>query len=593
MYEKYIVFATLIVTMALFVHGKWRYDLVSILALVFLAIVGIVPGEDAFYGFSHPAVITVAAVLILSRALMNSGLVDSIVRLLSKLKHRPSMQFAVLVIAVTFFSAFMNNIGALALLMPVAVKMARKSSISPSVYLMPLAFGSLLGGLMTQIGTPPNIIISLIREEAFPGKPFSMFDFTPVGAGVALSGVVFILLIGRRLIPFRKGQASQEQLFEINSYLTEIYVPKGSKFAGKRLIDLGNATEGDIVVVGHVRNKLKIPVFSPYRVFEEDDHIIIKADTKDLKELLHVTGFKLVGSVELSSDKLESDETGIIEAVVSANSPMEGKTARSMNLRSIHGINLLAISREGEHLEERMDQIAFRMGDVLLLQGRSEILREAVSDLGCLPLLERDLSLHYTPRALFCLAVFGVALAVTTAGLLPIQVSFTAAVAVMVMTGFINIREVYSSINWPIIILLGAMFPISKALETTGGAALIAETVFVTAGDYPVWITLTVLLTITMLLTNIVNNAAAALLMAPIALSVAESMEARADPFLMCVVIGASCAFLTPIGHQSCALVMGPGGYKFGDYWRMGLPLSLITASAAIPLIMIFWPPLG
>jgi len=590
-FEQTAVFITLALALGLFIWGRWRYDLVAVLALLFLAMVGIVPGDEAFYGFGHPAVITVAAVLILSRALMNSGLVDFMTRFMNRVSSRPELQFGMLVAAVTVCSAFMNNIGALALFMPVAIRMARKNNSSPSILLMPLAFGSLLGGLMTQIGTPPNIIISLFREDSASGGQFGMFDFTPVGAGAALAGVVFILFIGWRLIPGRKGQTAPEDLFEIDNYLTEVYVPEGSRYAGKRLLDLGHATEGDIIVVGLVRNKTKLPFLSPYRIFEEGDHIIIKANAEDLKEFLDVTGLKLTASRKLSAEDLRSDDINVAEAVVTTNSALEGQTVRSLNLRSIYGINLLGISREGARLQSRPDRVRFRAGDVLLLQGRSEALKEVMSTLGCLPLVERGLNLGRPPRLLLCLSIFLGALTLTALGILPIQVAFAAAAAAMILLGFVALRELYESIDWPVIVLLGAMIPVSKALETTGGAQAIGNVIYYYAGGVAPWATLGLILTLTMLLSNVVNNAAAALLMAPVALSVAAGIGASADPFLMSVAVGASCAFLTPIGHQSNTLVMGPGGYHFGDYWRMGLPLSLLLLIVAVPLILLVWPP--
>jgi di/tricarboxylate transporter len=590
MFEQYIVFVTLFIVLALFIWGRWRYDLVAIIALLFLTLVGLIPGDEAFYGFGHPAVITVAAVLILSRALMNSGLVDSIARLLLRINQNPSLLFATLVAAVTLFSAFMNNIGALALFMPVAIRIARKNNRPVSLFLMPLAFGSLLGGLMTQIGTPPNIIISLFREDTAAGASFKMFDFAPVGVGVAIAGVIFIVLAGWRLIPCRKGQLSPEDLFAIDSYLTEVYVPEGSKFAGKRLLDLGHATEGDIVVVGHVRNKRKMPFFSPYRIFEEHDQIIIKANAEDLKEFLDVTDLKLTASRKLSEEDLRSDEISIAEVVVTTNSALERQTARSLNLRSIYGINLLGISREGARLNARPDQIRFRAGDVLLLQGRTEALREVMSTLGCLPLVERGLKLGQPRRIFLCVAIFAAALTATALGLVPIQIAFTGAAAAMLLAGLITLRELYESIDWSVIVLLGAMIPVSNALKTSGGAQTVGEAIYHLAGNYAAWAVLTILVIITILLSNVVNNAAAALLMAPIALSVAAGMGASADPFLMIVAVGASSAFLTPIGHQSNTLVMGPGGYHFGDYWRMGLPLTVIIVIVAVPLIMLVWP---
>jgi di/tricarboxylate transporter len=590
MFEQYLVFATLFVTLIMFVWGRWRYDVVAILALLFLTVMGLIPGDQAFYGFSHPAVITVAAVLILSRALLNSGLVDSITRLMSRANQRQYLQLATLVGIVTICSAFMNNIGALALLMPVAIRIARKNNSSPSLFLMPLAFGSLLGGLITQIGTPPNIIISLYRAETVAGEPFRMFDFAPVGLGIALVGVTFIILLGWRLIPCRKGRLSPEDLFDVDSYLTEVYVPEGSKFAGKRLLDLGHASEGDIVVVGHVRNKKKLPFFSPYRSFNEGDHIIIKANAEDLKEFLEATEFELTASRKLSKEDLRSDEINIMEAVVTANSVLEGQTARSLNLRSIYGINLLGISREGSRLKERPDRIRFRAGDVLLLQGRDDVLKEVMSGIGCLPLVERGLKFDKPRRLYLSVAIFALALFSTALGFFPIQVAFMAAAALMLLTGFVSLREIYDSIDWPVIVLLGAMIPVSKALETTGGAETIGMAIYGLAGNLSPWVTMGMLIVITMLLSNVVNNAAAALLMAPIALSIATGLGVSADPFLMVVAVGASCAFLTPIGHQSNTLVMGPGGYHFGDYWRMGLPLTLLIALVAIPLIILIWP---
>jgi di/tricarboxylate transporter len=590
MLNQYLVFIVLVVVLAMFVWGRLRYDVVALLALLTLTIIGIIPGDEAFSGFGHPAVITVAAVLVLSRALMNSGIVDSISRFMTRNNQTQTVQLAVLVTTVTVCSAFMNNIGALALFMPVAIRMARKGGTSPSLYLMPLAFGSLLGGLMTQIGTPPNIIISIFREETAAGAPFNMFDFFPVGAGVTIVGIFFIVLIGWRFIPCRKGRVSQEELFEVDSYLTEVFVPKGSKYAGKRLLDLGSATDGNIVVVGHVRNKRKLPFFSPYRFFEEGDHIIIQANAEDLKEFLDVTGLELTASRKLSEEDLSSDEISIAEVVVTNNSVLEGQTARSLNLRTIYGINLLGISREGARLNARPDRIRFRAGDVLLFQGRSEALREVMNTLGCLPLVERGLKLGKPRRYLISVAVFAVALVLTVFSILPIQIAFTAAAVAMLLAGFISLRELYESIEWPIIILLGAMIPVSRALETTGGAKAIGDGIYHLSGAMTPLVILMVLIIITMLLSNIVNNAAAALLMAPVALSIASGMAVSGDPFLMTVAVGSSCAFLTPIGHQSNTLVMGPGGYHFGDYWRLGLPLTLIVAVVAVPLIMAVWP---
>jgi di/tricarboxylate transporter len=588
--EQIIVFAVLALVLVLFIWGKWRYDLVALFALLVVTITGLIPAADAFTGFGHPAVITVAAVLVVSRALFNSGMVDYIVRFLSRAGDNPVVQLTVLVLAVTACSGFMNNIGALALFMPVAIRMARKNEVSPSLFLMPLAFGSLLGGLITQVGTPPNIIISIFREETAAAVPFRMFDFAPVGAGVALAGVLFIILIGWRLIPRRKRQLSREELFQIEDYITEVLVPKKSALTGKRLRDLENSTDGDIIVVSHVRDGQKFAAPSPYRTFKEGDALIIKANTEDLQELLDTTGLKLEESHKTSEEILSSDEIALMEATITKNSVMEGRTARTLNLRSRYGVNLLGLARQGGRLRNKPDSIKFRVGDVLLLQGPTEILQDVLPALGLLPLVERGLKVGQPRRVFLGIIIFASAIVLAALGLLPIQVAFTAAALVMVIAGFLSLREIYESVDWPVIVLLGAMIPVSQALEKTGGAQMIAGSILNVAGGAAPWITLTLVLVGTMFLSDLVNNAAAAVLMAPIAISIAVGMGVSTDPFLMSVAIGASCAFLTPIGHQSNTLVMGPGGYKFGDYWRMGLPLEVIIVLVAIPLIMLVWP---
>ncbi len=588
--EQTIVFATLAMVLVLFIWGRWRYDLVALFALLVVTIGGLVPAAEAFSGFGHPAVITVAAVLILSRALFNSGMVDYIVRLMSQAGENPITQLAMLVTAVTVCSGFMNNIGALALFMPVAIRMARKNSVSPSLFLMPLAFGSLLGGLVTQVGTPPNIIISIFREDTAAGMPFRMFDFAPVGAGIALAGVLFILLVGWRLLPKRRGQVSREELFEIDDYITAVHVPKKSTLTGKRMRDLEDATDGDITVVGHERDGQKYPAPSRQRTFMEGDTLIIRANAEDLQELLDATGLKLAESDKTGEEELSSDEITVLEATITRNSVMEGRTAKTLNLRSRYGVNLIGLARQGGRLRSNPDNVQFQVGDVLLLQGSAEILQEVLPSLGLLPLVERGLRVGQPPRVILGVAIFAAALVLAATGTLQIQVAFTAAALVMVLAGFLSLREIYASVDWPVIVLLGAMIPVSQALETTGGARLIAESILNISGNAAPWVTLTVILVGTMFLSDLVNNAAAAVLMAPIAISVSAGLGASADPFLMSVAVGASCAFLTPIGHQSNTLVMGPGGYKFSDYWRMGLPLEIIIVLAGVPLIMYVWP---
>jgi di/tricarboxylate transporter len=456
---------------------------------------------------------------------------------------------------------------------------------------MPLAFGSLIGGLITLIGTPPNIIIATYRADT--GLPsFGMFDFAPVGVGVALAGLIFISAVGWRLTPIREGQGASEELFQIEDYISEVIVPEDSKIVGKTIYHLTSEMEKETeaMVVGLVRGDLHIPAPSWHEIIHAGDILIVEANPEDLNSLIEVVGLELAECKGDCKALLGSDDIRIIEAIITPDSLMPGKTATSLHLRRNYGVNLLAIARQGHRLKTRLGQTRFFIGDILLLQGGDESLQEAIKALRCLPLAERDLRLD-RPRKVFpAIGIFVAAMAVAALNLMPVQIAFIAAAVIMVLIKLISLSEIYESIDWPIIVLLGAMFPLGQALENTGGAQLIADQLLLVSDHFPPYATITILMVGTMLLSNVVNNAAAAVLMAPIAISLAKGMGVSVDPLLMAVAIGASCAFLTPIGHQSNALVMAPGGYLFGDYWRLGLPLSVLTVIIAVPLIMYFWP---
>jgi di/tricarboxylate transporter len=587
--EQTIVFAVLFFALILFVTERWRYDIVALSSLLAVAVSGVVPSSQLFSGFGHPAVVTVAAVLVLSRGLQNSGLIDRILKWMSGVGDRLTLQVAVLTGLVAVFSGFMNNVGALALFLPTAIRMARKSGNPPSLLLMPIAFASLLGGMTTLIGTPPNIIIGSYRAQTGQA-PFRMFDFTAVGSGVAIAGLLYMSIIGWRLIPKRKGQASREELFRIEDYVTEVTVPGDSKMVGTRLRDIESTVEGDVTVVGLVRGQRRILVPSSFETLEAGDIVILEADAETLKSLVDAAELELGGGKELAGEILGSDEISLVEAVVRNESAIEGNTAWTLSLRWRYGLNLLGVARQGSRLKQRLSRIRFRAGDVLLLQGQTETIYETLSSLGCLPLAERELRLGQPRRIVLALAIMAVAIFVTATGLLPAHIAFLAAALVMGVVGLVTLREAYASINWPILILLGAMFPVGEALEKTGGAGLIADALLSLAHQMPPAATLATVLLGAMILTPLVNNATAAILLAPIAISLARGLEASPDPFLMAVCIGSSCDFLTPIGHQSNTLVLGPGGYKFSDYARMGLVLEIIILALAVPLILWFWP---
>jgi di/tricarboxylate transporter len=584
-----VIFATLALTFALFLWGRWRYDVVAVIALLVVTITGLVPFGEAFAGFGHPAVITVAAVLILSRGLMNSGLIDGITGLLGRIGRRPSVQVAVLTGITACFSMFMNNVGAIAVMLPVAVQISRKSGRPPFYLLMPVAFGSLLGGLVTMIGTPPNIIIAMARARN-GGEPFGMFDFSPVGLGVAAAGVAFVAFIGWRLIPERKGRASAEELFHIEDYVTEVRISKGSPLAGGRLSDLRKFKGLSINVLGIGRGKKQIGAPSAGEALEEGDILVVEADSDDLAAFLKAARLELAEDKKLGKDVLGGEEAGLQEAVVTANSPLVGNTALGLDLRRRRGINLLAMARRGARLKGRLALIRFQPGDVLLTSGPRDTLQESFQRLGCIPLVRKNTGFGQPRRVVLAGGIFAAGIAAAALGVLPIQVALIAAAVAMVFANLIPVRELYDSVDWSVIVLLGAMIPVGRALETTGGAAAVVDTLVRFTGDMPPVVSLVVVLIVTMVVSDIINNAATAVLMAPVAITMASSLGVSADPFLMAVAVGASCAFLTPIGHQSNTLVMGPGGYRFGDYWRLGLPLEILIILTAVPLILRRWP---
>lgn len=588
--EQWIIFGTLLLTLILFIMGRWRYDIVALLALLIVTLTGLIPAKEAFIGFSNAAVVTVAAVLVLSRGLQNSGIVDIIGDWLSNIKGGIIIQLTALTGIVAILSAFMNNVGALALLLPVVIQIAQKKNIPASYLLMPVAFASLLGGMTTLIGTPPNIITASFREQT-GAAPFGMFDFSPVGVGVTLAGLVFIILIGWRLIPVRKSNSSSEGLFDIDNYITEVKIPENSIIDGKRLYEIGEFSKAETIVIGLIRDNQRRMEPSAHRKLRAGDILIVSADAENIKKLVASLGLELVGDKTIQQNDLDSDDIITMEAVVMPNSVMIGGTSRSLNLRGTYGVNLLAISRQGKSLRTGLDNTRFQNGDVLLLQSHVGRLKEVVERLGCLPLAQRNLRIGQTRgQMLLALGIFVSALAFSALGFVPVQIAFTAAVILMVITKIVNLREAYESVDWPIIILLGAMIPVGAALEATGGAQRIADVILQVSSQFPPVFALIILLVATMFLSDLVNNAAAVVLMAPIGIKIALGMSASVDPFLIAISIGASCAFLTPIGHQSNTLVMGPGGYKFGDYWRMGLLLEVIVLVVSIPLILIFWP---
>jgi len=587
--DQTIVLATLAGALVGFAWGRWRYDLVAMGALLVLVLAGVVPVAEAFSGFAHPAVVTVIAVLVLSRALQQAGVVDVVVSLLRPLETRPALQIAAQTSLTSALSAVMNNVGALALLIPVALRHAYRGAYSPARSLMPLAFGSLLGGLVTLIGTPPNIIVSSIRAETL-GAPYALFDFAPVGLPVAVAGVAFVVLVGWRFIPrARREAAAGTRGFDIGEYLLEARTPAGGALVGKTVEQVETKFE-DVRVLGIARDRHRhlLPPTGEY--IQADDVLILQGPPEALKSLIDAGALAMADAHRLSEDEVRSKEVDIIEVIVKPRSRLAGRTPSAMRLRSGYRVNLLGIARHGRKTQVRLRDVRFQAGDVLLLQGAPSDLEAVCADLGCIPLAERDHGLGHPRRLAMAATVFGAAIATILTGVLPVQVAFLLAVVCLVLVGVLRLDDVYAAVDWPVVVLLGAMLPVGQALETTGGTALVADSLLRVSDGLSPAVVLTLVLVVTMGLSDVINNNATAVLMAPIALTMAERLAVRPDAFLMAVAIGASCAFLTPIGHQSNTLVLAPGGYQFGDYWRMGLPLEIVITVIAVPLLLIVWP---
>jgi di/tricarboxylate transporter len=608
-----LILAILAATTAMFLWGRWRHDMVALSALLACVAAGLVPAAEAFGGFGHPAVITVACILILSSGLKNSGAVDVLTRYAVPAASGPTLTIAALTALAALLSAFMNNVGALALLMPVALQISVKQSLPPGQVLMPLAFGSILGGMTTLIGTPPNLIVSGFRQQAGAGG-FAMFDFAPVGLAVTAGGLLFIALIGWRLVPARKQAVTEG--FDTGAYVTEAKVAEDSSAAGRRLFEIDKALdETDAQIIGVVRNDVRVTAPSRGWLVRAGDILVIEAEADALPTALTALGLKLEEAKTPAADnsteetpaakedtgqkngsgkddnekKPAADDITLMELAVLPGSMLADRSASDLLLRTRYGINLLAVSRQGRRSLARLRALRLAAGDVLLMQGAPEALLEFASNAGCVPLAERELRIPDKRRAIAASGIMALAIAAAAFGV-PAALAFSAGVLASMALRTVPPRTAYEAVDWPVIVLLAALIPVAGAMESTGAADVIARIMLDNIAGGHAILGLALVMVVTMTLSDLMNNAATAAVMCPIAIGTANQLGASADPFLMAVAIGASCAFLTPIGHQNNTLILGPGGFRFGDYWRMGLPLELLVIAISLPMLLLVWP---
>ncbi|MDX2415938.1 MAG: SLC13 family permease [Xanthomonadales bacterium] len=591
MADQNILFILLFFVFVFLIWGRWRYDLIAFTALLIAAGAGVIPVSGVFAGFGHPAVVVIALVLIVSRGLSNSGAIELLSKYLIDGSRKLGAHIGIMAGFAAVLSAIMNNVAALALLMPLDIQAATKAKRSPALSLMPLSFASILGGMITLIGTPPNIVIAEYRGSVL-GEPYHMFDFAPVGLAVAIVGVAYVALIGWRLIPAARGQHNTTtELHHLGDYLAEVKVPEESTVIGRRVRDLDEiAAEHEVEIVGLIRRGERQPGMARRVEIRKNDVLIIKAAPEGIEAIVGALGLQYAGKKNSESGIFAAGDTSLLEVVVPQGARIDGRSARSLRLMYRHGVTLLGVSRQGKRFTKRVQELEIQAGDILLLLGDNEKLDDIASWLGCLPLAERGLQVTQRKKAGLAVLIFASAVSLASFGVLYLPVALGFAVVLMVLTGIMPLRQLYHSVEWPVIVLLGSMIPIGVALETSGGTGLIASGIVTAASDLSPAAVLVILMVVTMTLSDVMNNVATAVIAAPIAVNIANTLGVNPDPFLMCVAVAASCAFLTPIGHKNNTLIMGPGGYRFGDYWRMGLPLEILVIAIGAPMILWVWP---
>ncbi len=589
--DQIILFSLFGAVFALLLWGKFRYDLVAFAALLIGVVLGVIDPKHAFDGFGHPATLVVALVLVVSAGLVRSGAVFLITRTLVDSSRSLGAHIALMGAIGGVLSAFMNNVAALALLMPVDIQTARKAGRKPGLSLMPLSFATILGGMVTLIGTPPNIIIATIREDNL-GDPFGMFDFAPVGGVTALAGLLFVAFIGWRLIP--QGNDSREAgdpMADMAQYIAELTVPEGSKLIGQRVRDLYDvADKNDVAILGLVRNGKRRYGTARNVKLQAGDALVLEASPDALDEFRAALSLDFAESKRQEALKADGDGLQIVEVVVPEDARINGKTAQAIGLGWRQRTVLMGISRSGRRITKQVRKTVVRAGDILLLLVPQDKAADVTEWLGCLPLADRGLAVTDEKKVWLAIGMFAAAVAAASLGLIYLPIALGLVVVGFVLTKILPLADIYDHISWPVVVLLGSMIPLGSALETSGGTELIAGWLIDLTGGMPPWAILTVLMIVTMSLSDVLNNTATTIVAAPIGIQMAQTLGVNPDPFLMAVAVAASCAFLTPIGHKNNTLILGPGGYSFGDYWRMGLPLEILVVAVSIPAILVFWP---
>jgi di/tricarboxylate transporter len=587
--QQALAFGLIGLTIAAFIWGRWRYDVIAVTALLLGVVIGVVPAKAAFDGFKNDITVIIACALVVSAAFARSGIVESLLRPLIPRLKSSATQVPFFTLAVTVLSMATKNVGALAIMMPIALQVARRTGTPPSRLLMPMAFGSLLGGTVTLVGTSPNIIVSQVREQIL-GKPFAMYDYAPVGLGVTAVGLIFLTFAYRLLPIARPTVETMDAAIAANPYVTEAQVPEDWPLEKRSIGYLQSLAHGEVAVMALLRDGVRRAAPHPNTRARPGDVLLLQGDHQALDDFIARARLRITRADKPVAMEDNAEEVRVVEAVVSADSSLVGRSAGQENLHGEYGVNLLAVSRSGYRLSRELRRVQLRAGDIIVLQGGERTLPGALKTLGLLPLAEREVRLggirhKLAPAVILALAMLLVAFQVT-----PVAIAFFGAAVLMVVIGSIRMRGAYQALDGPVLVLIAALIPVSDAIRATGGADLIAHTLAgVFQGRAPV-LALGAVMAVAMAATPFLNNAATVLIVAPIGASLARLLGLNPDPFLMAVAMGAACDFLTPIGHQCNTLVMAPGGYRFIDYPRLGAPLTAIVLLVGTPLIALVWP---
>ena len=588
-FQQGLAFALVGLTIGAFIWGRFRYDLVAVVALVAGLAIGIIPAEAAFDGFKNDVTVIIACALIVSAAFARSGVIELAMRRVMPLLKTERSQVPVLTGAVTLLSMATKNVGALAIMMPVALQVARQTKSSPSRLLMPMAFGAMAGGMVTLVGTAPNIIVAEVRQ-GIVGEPFAMFDYAPVGLALTLIALAF-LAFGYRLLPRdRQGATSMSAALAANAYATEVRAPEGWAPGSMTVSALGALGDGEVKIMALIRSGKRRLSPRGNVVVKAGDALLIEGEQQALEGFVSRAQMNLIRDDRSVPIATASEEIAIVEAVIGRNSPLQGQSVRSSDLYGQHGINLLGVSRSGFQLTQHLRTAKLAPGDIILLQGAEQALPVALRALDLLPLAERQVQLGSVRRRFMPAVVLACAMTLVGLGLVPVAVAFFGAAVVIVALGGLKMREAYAALDGPLLVLIAALIPVSDAIQSTGGSDLIAGLLRHVFTGLPGVVAITGVMLASMAVTPFLNNAATVLIVAPIGATLAKQLGYNPDPFLMAVAVGAACDFLTPIGHQCNTLVMGPGGYKFSDYPRLGAPLSALVLVTGPSLILLFWP---